>query len=210
MTRKTDSPRKRMRELLYRGPKAPPSSQPSLNEHSWAIRAREALTIRDLTEIHFGGGRTERVSDDYIDYSARAVRRLFEHFKLDPGDPLAWRWLVNLFAYAEFWEGDGQSGRTMTSLPPPWPRCLAVQPRKLPGSLAESLPRGLRERDFESALVRCSPSQRLANNSQNFCTYLVPAMRRIVSVSNQTRLDTETMEMFLNGNSKSAAHPSGA
>jgi hypothetical protein len=109
MTRKTDSPRKRMRELLYRGPKAPPLSQPSLNEHSWAIRAREALTIRDLTEIHFGGGRTERVSGDYIDYSARAVRRLFEHFKLDPGDPLDWRWLVNLFAYAEFWEGPKRS-----------------------------------------------------------------------------------------------------
>jgi hypothetical protein len=113
-------------EVLHLGPKNPPFSQSSLNEHSWAINAREALTIRDLTEIHFADGRTERVSDDYVDYSTRAVRRLFEHFKLDPGQPLHWRWLVNLFAYAEFWEGPKRgAGRPKQASDPEFDAALA-------------------------------------------------------------------------------------
>ena len=104
--RKVDSPRKRMREVLHRGPKNPPISfRIEMPDDAWFREARIALTTGPLRKIYFAGGRTVLAPDDFVDYSARSVRKLFDHFKLDPQQPLHWRWLVNLFAYAEFWEG---------------------------------------------------------------------------------------------------------
>jgi hypothetical protein len=106
-SRKTDSPRKRMREVLHRAPKLPPLSfdRTGEPEEYWILEAKAALTIQDMREFRSADGSIIQLPDDFVDYSTRAVRKLFEHFKLNPDQPLHWRWLVNLFAYIEFWEG---------------------------------------------------------------------------------------------------------
>jgi hypothetical protein len=111
MTRKTDTPPKRMRETRYRGPKlARPSSvqgfSPEQLDAHWKTRARFVLTVEDMQDVVRTGEMTiEFRPSAHVDYSARARRRLFDHFGLDPNDPLHWRQLIDYFAYIEFWEG---------------------------------------------------------------------------------------------------------
>jgi hypothetical protein len=76
-----------------------------MRERHWQLQAKAALTITDMKEVWFAGQPSPvPLPPDRIDYAAPAMRRLFDHFKLDPNDPWSWRWLVHLFAYAEFWE----------------------------------------------------------------------------------------------------------
>jgi hypothetical protein len=108
--RKTDSPPKRMRETRYRGPKlARPSSvqgfSPEQVDAHWKTSARFILTVDDVKDVSVEGMTVQFRLSARVDYFAKARRRLFEHFGLDPNDPLHWRQLIDYFAYIEFWEG---------------------------------------------------------------------------------------------------------
>lgn len=103
--RKTDSPRKRMREVEFRAPKVKRSigtrqvyadSRPEVRNLAWMAAARGAIKI-EQQEFTLPSG--EKVPSDI-----RAITRLFREFNLDPNDPWSWRQFVEYLAYIYFWE----------------------------------------------------------------------------------------------------------
>jgi hypothetical protein len=100
-----------MRMTRYKGPKltVPSSVQgfsPEQLDNHWATRARVFFTVEDEQEAVRGEGMMIKWRPSrHIDYFAKARRRLFDHFGLDPNDPQHWRMLVDYFAYNEFWKG---------------------------------------------------------------------------------------------------------
>jgi hypothetical protein len=102
--RKVDSPRKRMREVIYKFPKIKrgmtphkffADSSPEVQDLNWINSARAAFRLDD--NIIFQGKTIPNPA-------TAAIRRLFASFNLDPADPFAWRELVQCFAYAEHWQ----------------------------------------------------------------------------------------------------------
>ena len=122
MTRKTDSPARRMRYLRHYGEKSSPKENPlakvfadcspEVAEQLRALDALRALNLVELKEFIFpdgdGGFRTERVPEDWVDTTTKNLRQLFAHFKLHPDNPWSWRLLVSYFAHVEF--GDRPKG----------------------------------------------------------------------------------------------------
>jgi hypothetical protein len=94
--RKTDSPQERLREVLAHKAAVPAESEVAnfsdeqLDTY-WKEYGRLTLSIYDLP-----GG---------VDHITAAKRRLFEHFGMNPNDPLHWHQLVSFFAFVMFWEG---------------------------------------------------------------------------------------------------------
>lgn len=115
MTRKIDSPQKRLREALAVKPAAPAESEVAnfseeqLDAH-WKKHGRLTLSIYDLP--------------DGPDHITTAKRRLFEHFGLDANDPLHWHQLVSFFAFVMFWEGP--SGKRRGAPRKDWSKADAV------------------------------------------------------------------------------------
>jgi hypothetical protein len=107
----TTSPRKRMREVVYRGSKlALPSRAKGMSPEQldayWRSDARVALSVEELgTPVRTGDMTIEFKPSAHVDYGAMARRRLFDQFGLDPNDPWHWRQLIDFFAYSESWEG---------------------------------------------------------------------------------------------------------
>jgi hypothetical protein len=100
-----------MREANHKGPKLVLDSavrgfSPEQLDSYWKTYARDAFSVEDLQDVVRTGKMTiEFRPSTRVDYFARARRRLFDHFGLDPNNPWHWRQLVDFFAYIEFWEG---------------------------------------------------------------------------------------------------------
>lgn len=142
--RKTDSPRKRMREVEFRAAKSHRSptmrimkdNLDSLPEAQWETAARAALSIEDMKEAYFNGEKV-KLPDGWIDYQARAMRRLFDHFNLDADDPWSWRMLVTYFAYIFFWKGPPKKPGRPIEWTDDRETELAAMVAMLPGSSAD-------------------------------------------------------------------------
>jgi hypothetical protein len=118
-----------MREASYKGPKLALDS----SVHGFSPEQLDAHWKR--ARIVF--------SVDGDDHQARTMRRLFDHFRLDPNDPHHWRYLVWMFAYAETWKPlPKRRGR-----PPEWTEAkkadlaavVATLPRQSKAKLARYL-----------------------------------------------------------------------
>ncbi|MFY9953520.1 hypothetical protein [Bradyrhizobium sp.] len=119
MARKKISAAARGRHLIHRGEKSERhkseiqiwkddlQASPEVISLAWAAAAREALKIEDTTSVLLADKNGELVRHempaDFFDQSAHAMRRAFNHFKLDPADPWAWRQMVSYFAFVFFW-----------------------------------------------------------------------------------------------------------
>ena len=126
MARKKISASTRGRVLIHRGGKSKPrkstmqiwkddlQASPEVMSLAWEAAARGALKIEDMTFAFFpdADGKPVRheMPADFFDQSAHAMRRAFDHFKLDPADPWAWRQMVSYFAFVFFWPGCHGSG----------------------------------------------------------------------------------------------------
>jgi hypothetical protein len=95
MVRKTDSPAKRARQLLYRVDKEPaPKFLGPPPESRWNIEARAALSLEKMVSFISPDGIRHSVPPDFLDLQYETLRRAFDYFKLDPASPLAWRLLL--------------------------------------------------------------------------------------------------------------------
>jgi hypothetical protein len=116
MVRKTDSPKKRMAQLLYHGYRTKPqpafaefvakyceppkdfySALSGLDENSPDDSGK--MSPDDLWNVL--ARKALSLGDDVID---REIHRAFEYFKLDPRNPYSWRLLVAYFSHVEFAE----------------------------------------------------------------------------------------------------------
>jgi hypothetical protein len=119
MARKKISAAARGRVLIHQGEKSKRhkstmqiwkddiQASPEVISLAWAAAARHALKIEDMTFAFFpdANGKLVRheMPADFFDQSAHAMRHAFDHFKLDPADPWAWRQMVSYFAFVFFW-----------------------------------------------------------------------------------------------------------
>lgn len=105
MVRKTDSPAKRARHLLYRVDKEPAPKflgPPPEFRKSWNIEARAALSLEKMASFISADGVRHSLPPDFLDLHYETLRRAFDYFKLDPASPLAWRLLLVHLAYIYF------------------------------------------------------------------------------------------------------------
>jgi hypothetical protein len=113
MVRKTDSPNTRRLHFLHRGSISKPKVSRMQRKAAqigatsedlarcWDESARIALKLERMTVANLVDTTTPSPVE-FPDISFDALSRAFAHFKLDPGDPLHWRLLLNHFAYIHF------------------------------------------------------------------------------------------------------------
>jgi hypothetical protein len=158
--RKTDSPQQRLREVIAHKAPAPAESEvANLSDEQldayWKKHGRLTLSIYDLP----GGP----------DSITTAKRRLFEHFGMNPNDPLHWHQLVSFFAFVMFWEGSsGKPGRPRKD----WSAAdaviadmIAAQPYQSSAKVAERVARvtGMSKRTARRQVSRVKKSERVGH-----------------------------------------------